>query len=240
MQKSVSSCWRLFWKKLLSSLTDSFKYIFPSLFYSLLFCLSSSLFACFKTFKKGEESGKDLVLEEVESCSYCLKFHTPVERMGEKLERYHKEIYPQGTPKLIPCSHCNIEGEKNCYFRPSFLCEKYCSEKCREEAWNRFHKVLCMRDFVSSKEAVHPIIHLFHFCEEEKRTNPLFIARIFADVKTKVEKGESLEKAFQHYLNFVSNEESSPNDDIACQLIQFTFGNDPLMAQSKNPPYTCF
>ena len=132
-----------------------------------------------------------------ECCSYCMKFFYEESDMPKKFQKFYKEIYPKGKPQLIPCDHCNIDipkekkkkNQEDDYFRPKMLLEKYCSKECKEEAWEKYHKILCMRDFISTKEAVHPLIHLYHLCKTTKRTNPIFIAKIFANVKLRIDSG---------------------------------------------------
>jgi hypothetical protein len=67
-----------------------------------------------------------------------------------------------------------------------FFLEKYCSEMCRQTAWQSYHACLCGADFVSDEKRVHPLHHLYNLCVESNRSNPLFIARIFAVVFQRV------------------------------------------------------
>ena len=52
-------------------------------------------------------------------------FETTWSRMSEKLQRQIEEYWPHITP--IPCPYCPFEI--------------YCSETCRDQAWNNYHRI---------------------------------------------------------------------------------------------------
>jgi len=54
-------------------------------------------------------------------------FETTWSRMPEKLQRQIEEYWPHITP--ITCPNCPFE--------------LYCSESCRIQAWNSYHRILC-------------------------------------------------------------------------------------------------
>ncbi|CAF3572732.1 unnamed protein product [Rotaria socialis] len=68
-------------------------------------------------------------------------FETTWSRMPEKLQRQIEEYWPPIT--LVPCSFCPFE--------------LYCSETCRQQAWDSYHKILC-------PSANPETMELFQFC----------------------------------------------------------------------------
>lgn len=52
-------------------------------------------------------------------------------------------LYPNGPPKFKRCLNCERE--------------LYCSSKCREMAWEQYHKLLCTG---FNKSNVHPFLEL--------------------------------------------------------------------------------
>jgi hypothetical protein len=69
------------------------------------------------------------------SCATCttslltpaVYFEATWARIPDKLQRQIEEYWPPITPIL--CSYCSFE--------------LYCSETCREQAWNSYHRILC-------------------------------------------------------------------------------------------------
>jgi hypothetical protein len=69
------------------------------------------------------------------SCATCttslltpaIYFEATWSRIPDKLQRQIEEYWPPITPIL--CSYCSFE--------------LYCSETCREQAWNSYHRILC-------------------------------------------------------------------------------------------------
>lgn len=83
------------------------------------------------------------------SCSTCttslltpnIYFETTWLRMPEKLQRQIEEYWPNITP--LSCPYCPYE--------------LYCSETCRDQAWNNYHRLLC--------PSINPeTIELYQFC----------------------------------------------------------------------------
>lgn len=68
-------------------------------------------------------------------------FEATWSRMPEKLQRQVEEHWP--TITVVPCASCPYE--------------LYCSERCRDEAWNSYHRILC--------PSVNPeTTELYQFC----------------------------------------------------------------------------
>ena len=63
------------------------------------------------------------------------------------------------------------------------LYEIYCSEECRQRAWDEFHQVLCPG---TNPALAAPLQSLAAFCRDTRRSNPLMVTRIFASVKVKI------------------------------------------------------
>jgi len=78
-------------------------------------------------------------------------------------------------PEPLSCTLCSLPFEH------------YCSEECRERAWEAFHESLCPGKDKSIEE---PLLNLISHCKKTNKSNPLMINRIFASVAQKIKKGE--------------------------------------------------
>jgi hypothetical protein len=114
--------------------------------------------------------------------------------MPEKLQRQIEEYWPHITP--IPCPNCPFE--------------LYCSESCRIQAWNSYHRILC--------PSINPeTTELYQFCANRQiivreTWNSIFspmvlaklIAMIILNVVNSVEsKIQSIDSSFLYHFDFV-------------------------------------
>ncbi len=75
----------------------------------------------------------------------AIYFETTWSRMPDKLQRQIEEYWPHITP--ISCPNCPFE--------------LYCSETCRNQAWNNYHRILC--------PSVNPeTTELYQFCANKQ------------------------------------------------------------------------
>jgi hypothetical protein len=93
-------------------------------------------------------------------------FETTWSRMPEKIQRQIEDYWPHITP--ISCSHCPFE--------------LYCSETCRDQAWNNYHRILCPSFNPETNE-------LYQFCANKQIIvretwnsifSPLIVAKLLA------------------------------------------------------------
>ncbi|CAF3793974.1 unnamed protein product [Rotaria magnacalcarata] len=132
-------------------------------------------------------------------------FETTWSRMPEKLQRQIEEHWPPIT--LVPCSFCPFE--------------LYCSETCRQQAWDSYHKILC-------PSANPETMELFQFCASRQiivrgTWNSIFSPMILAKLIAMI---------ILHVVNSVHNGTSSNGVDLT-YAHQFQRTDDGPLEQAK-------
>jgi len=193
-----------------------------------------------RAFKKG-----DVILEEnpvvcsqfswnelykYRACEYCLRSLETAEEMAQRLT---------GQPGLsLPFPECcSVDPSQ---FSACPQCQVlYCSETCRQLAWDQYHQVLCMGP--SREDPTHPLAQLaetwrsFHYPPET--TSIMLLARILAMLKQSSDKGHLL-SVFSGF--FSSTTSDAPGQEfIAHKLMgdQFKVQREVLREQLTSVLY---
>jgi len=152
--------------------------------------------------------------DHIKACSYTMKSIIPMEEYKFPWTQVMEER--KGLPtEFFPCPNCQSSGAP--------YSEQYIGETAREKAWNEYHELLCVG--ASGKE--HPVAKLIDLAREAKRTNPLFILRMFAFIVQRIKdiqksnpdkpKDQVIIEAKEPLSMFIANEEKGPleNETIA-------------------------
>lgn len=149
------------------------------------------------------------------ACSHCMKSLETPARMLQRLAGLDSEpALPPIDSELESCS--DQDNTLRCH---SCQREAYCSEKCRREAFESYHSILCTLNADDS----HPLIRLeafwksFHFPPETATIT--LITRMIATIICQLNNGVSAEEAMESFSDFkcqyrnadIGNYESSLN-----------------------------
>lgn len=164
----------------------------------------------------------NIVKKKITTCDYCLKSNIPFTSLEEQLKTaMDEEEYLKFMPN-IEYKSCDSCYEVN-----------YCSAECKEKAWRKYHQLLCTHNKdVKKSEDEHPFILLERMACLQKRTNPLLIAKMFAEIinvgiaarekQKQLNPFQLMKHSAHQYARFVSNEEEHERDTLAVQLIKET------------------
>ena len=142
----------------------------------------------------------------IQSCSHCIRsFLSP------------KLAFPKDKKFIDKNSYDYISEPLNCNF---CQLELYCSEKCKNESWKKYHQYLCNRGKIENEE----MIKLKKIAFKLNRTNPLLISRMFAMMAGRMKNFENekfvVEKSFEIFSRFIQNEEFHEGDEECFTLIK--------------------
>jgi tetratricopeptide (TPR) repeat protein len=191
------------------------------------FLTGKSVFAT-KDFKFGEVifveeplvSKRCIDDRKIKSCENCMRtFLSPQEAFPFEM-KFIGDDYDWVSDPII-CKHCNREH--------------YCSRKCCDLGWNKFHGVLCQGKDGKAMDQLDSL------CRSMGRTNPLLIAKMFALVAQETKKYTNdpfkFEKAFQLFGRFTQNPEPHEKDEEALGLIKSQITSvfkDPIFEKFMN------
>lgn len=134
---------------------------------------------------------------DLKSCAHCMRTFIDLKWFGLAHDAFATVQNP------VSCEHCRKET--------------YCSDECCNEAWNKYHRILCIGP-VSTHETEQPLQILQLLAEDTRRTNPLLIARMFAMVL--IAAMEDDKDPCRMFDRFVQEELPHGRDTLALQLIE--------------------
>ncbi|KAK6640743.1 hypothetical protein RUM44_012440 [Polyplax serrata] len=148
---------------------------------------------------------------QYQACEYCLRpLETAVENvkrltMNEFVELPHPELCTINKSTHISCSLCGA---------------KYCCAECREVAWNKYHKTLCLQKL--HRDNTHPLEQLKEVWKEmhypPETTSAFLFAKIFAMIHQSDDKD-----AIKNLLNEFCHETMNRDQNITHKLVGFKF-----------------
>ncbi|XP_078668531.1 protein-lysine N-trimethyltransferase SMYD5-like isoform X1 [Branchiostoma floridae x Branchiostoma belcheri] len=133
------------------------------------------------------------------ACDHCMRSMETAEAMSRRLANSPSLVlpFPQCCAikqvEHVTCPHCQVA---------------YCTESCRQEAWNKYHRVLCLGPSVHDSE--HPLNKLaetwrnIHYPPET--ASIMMIARMIAMVKQAADK-DNLLRTFAGFCQATTNQE---------------------------------
>lgn len=136
---------------------------------------------------------------------------------------YKERTYPQ----FIKCDGCDVQV--------------YCSEKCKREAWENYHNILCTQNNFES-----PLVSIMQLClyfvfivlifSMNGRTNPLFIIRMMTMMVLKYKEIDQAHPEMPHmhkvlkakgpFTMFMTVEEESPLEEEAVDSLKQIIGSN--------------
>ena len=149
------------------------------------------------------------------TCSHCLRsmltpelarklLNAPVpgRKLCDQLTELLERVISDPPPKPSHCPHCG---------------ETYCCDKCRDEAWERYHCMLCP----ASDDAKNALAEFNHLADKLGLTNPLVISKMVAGVAVDVlRNGKLLSAAMEPYSAFEWNSWPAEQDEQFCAFLK--------------------
>eukprot|EP01102_Stenamoeba_stenopodia_P001695 TRINITY_DN1153_c0_g1_i1.p1 TRINITY_DN1153_c0_g1~~TRINITY_DN1153_c0_g1_i1.p1 ORF type:complete len:468 (-),score=96.04 TRINITY_DN1153_c0_g1_i1:905-2263(-) len=170
--------------------------------------------------------------ERIEACSHCWRSNIKEDDIDQRYKSKLLPVLRKVQRSFVKCNKLRVSGEEQ-------RCDEvYCSERCRDQAWDTYHRLLCPTD--RTEEVTNALVELRNIATQSARTNPIVIARAFATTiqslesetkesnsavgstnKTPSEK--RIKQLYRKYSNFVANEEPTPNDHTIVDLLRVIF-----------------